>query len=403
MLADQRAGTANIEQQKQQLEKEYNELLDQKENLKKDYNKRISEVQEQLSNLVGKIATTTSNIATTKQKLDNERALADKSAIEIKKRIDDNDITITQAQSTTNKILEHYGAQPGSDVAVNSTLDLLQQLLYLPESIVKGGNNYIQFKAKIVQLAENLDIGIGQIQNGSVIFPPFDKSSIGVCYWFKTTFPGNLIIADNAFAVGLDYNYLVYDLTEEDIRESLKVKSQITINLILRKRNAMKSTNPAEYDNPFEVDTKNPPKKELANAINLISYGMTRIRNELDFFKQVADDMNGPLQGSQIAPLEKPVLLMKAAAPVKTVTVTFTIYFPPVLSKQTRILNIRYDREIVEEFIKAYRDNIGLPKDVGETQFLYKGNEIRNTDTPESLNLPDNADILVQTKSVAVM
>jgi len=35
MLADQRAGTANIEQQKQQLEKEYNELLDQKENLKK--------------------------------------------------------------------------------------------------------------------------------------------------------------------------------------------------------------------------------------------------------------------------------------------------------------------------------------------------------------------------------
>jgi len=130
---------------------------------------------------------------------------------------------------------------------------------------------------------------------------------------------------------------------------------------------------------------------------------MTRIRNELDFFKQVADDMNGPLQGSQIAPLEKPVLLMKAAAPVKTVTVTFTIYFPPVLSKQTRILNIRYDREIVEEFIKAYRDNIGLPKDVGETQFLYKGNEIRNTDTPESLNLPDNADILVQTKSVAVM
>jgi len=124
---------------------------------------------------------------------------------------------------------------------------------------------------------------------------------------------------------------------------------------------------------------------------------MTRVRNELAFFKQVADDMNG------LSPLEKPVLMMKAATPVKTVTITFTIYFPPILIKQTLILNIRYDREIVEEFIKATRYNIGLPQDVGESQFLYNGNEIRNTDTPESLNLPDNADILVQTKSIAVM
>jgi len=261
MLADQRDGTANVEAQKQQLEQQYNQLIDQKENLKKDYNKRINDVQEQLANLTGTIAKTTSNISTTKQKLENERALADKNTADIKKRIDENDITIARAQSTTDEILEHYGSLPGSDAAVKSTLGLLQELLHLPDTIVKGDYNYIQFKAKIIELAKNLDIGTKQIEDGGIMFPPFDKTSIGVCYWFKATFPGDLKIGDNSFAVGLDYDYLINDLTEEDIKDSLLVTSSVTIKNILKKRDAMKSTTPSLYYNPFEIDPKNPPKK----------------------------------------------------------------------------------------------------------------------------------------------
>jgi len=294
MLKDQQDGTANAEQQRIQLEKQYNELVNQKEDLKKDYDKRIAAVQDSIATSNGKLITLNGNIKTTNEKLDEEQIRADKAAADVQKRIADTDKTIDQAQTTTDNILKHYGQQAGSDAAVNATLDLLTELLALPKTIVDGSNNYNQFKSKISQLVDNITIGINQIEQGSITFPPFEKSPIGVCYWFKVNFPGNLSLADNAYGAGLDYNYLVDDLTAADIKNDLGVTSLITSKQILKKRDAMKSTGPDHY-NPFEMDPNNPPK-ELNDAKNLVNYGHDRVLNELTFFKQVADSMNEPLQ-----------------------------------------------------------------------------------------------------------